>query len=54
MKILANVHAKIFSFCFRPVQVIVDPGISTEMFDSSIMNLMHNVATMYEIKVIRL
>ena len=39
--------------CFRPVQVIVDPGISSEMFDSSIMNLMHNVATMYEIKVIR-
>jgi len=30
----------------------VDPGISTETFDSSIMNLMHNVATMYEIKVI--
>ena len=34
----------------RPIQVVIDPKISNHSFDSEIMAVMHNVATMHEIK----
>ena len=34
----------------RPIQVVIDPKFSNNIFDSEIMAVMHNVATMHEIK----
>ena len=34
----------------RPIQVVIDPKINNHSFDSEIMAVMHNVATMHEIK----
>jgi len=34
----------------RPIQVVIDPKVRKNSFDSEIMAVMHNVATMHEIK----
>ena len=35
---------------FRPIQVVIDPKLSSNSFNSEVMAVMHNVATMHEIK----
>ena len=34
----------------RPIQVVIDPKINSNTFNSEVMAVMHNVATMHEIK----
>ena len=51
MYLLTTLFLKpIFYLNFRPIQVVIDPKLSSNSFNSEVMAVMHNVATMHEIK----